>query len=104
MEPGGCQNRSKIDIRSRLRRGCVWGRSWGLERSRGQARLGPFWEPFSIKNRQNGIQKIIKKSMPKKYPKMMPEGSKMDGKWIQNASRNHKQIDTKVDAEKVMNI
>ena len=31
---------------------------------------------------------------------MMPKGSKMDGKWSQNASRNHEKMDTKFDAEK----
>ena len=40
----------------------------------------PFWRPFPIKNRKNGIQKIIQKSIPKKYRKMMPKGSQNDAK------------------------
>ncbi len=37
---------------------------------------------------QNGNPKIIIKSMPKKYPKMMPKGSK----WMDNGNKMHAEI------------
>ena len=81
----GSQNRSQIDRKSRLRRGCVFGAlRGGPWAPKGMPHIqfaGPFWEPFSTKNRKNGIQKSIQKSMPKKYRKMMQKGSKMIRKY-----------------------
>ena len=55
-------------------------RSWVSKRFPHTQFPGPFWEPFSIKNRKNGIQKGIQKLMPKKHRKMMPKGSQNDAK------------------------
>ena len=49
---------------------------------------GPNWHP-----------KIMKKSTPKKYAKMMAKGSKRDGKWSRNGIQNHEKLDTKFDVE-----
>ena len=54
---------------------------------------------FWIKNRPEWHPKIIKKSTPKKYAKMMAKGSKRDGKWSRNGIQNHEKIDTKFDVE-----
>ena len=43
---------------------------------------GPLRRPFSTKNRKNGIQKSIQKSMPKKYRKIMKQAPKMMRKWM----------------------
>ena len=43
-----------------------------------EAKSGPKWHP-----------KIMKKSTPKKYAKMMAKGSKRDGKWSRNGIQNH---------------
>ena len=71
---------SKIDQKSRLRRGCVFGSFWdGLRASKDLTILvcaRPFWVPFSIKNRKNAIQKGIQKSIPKKYRTIMKKASK----------------------------
>ena len=84
----GSQNRSKIDEKSRLRRGCVFGAFWGgLGAPRGGRALNmsrSLWRPFSTKNRKKCIQKGIPKSMPKKYRTIMPKGSK----WHQNGCQN----------------
>ena len=57
----GNQNPSKIDEKSRLRRGCVFGLFWGAKRCPHIQFPGPFWEPFSPKIRKKALKKVCKK-------------------------------------------
>ena len=55
-------------------------RSWAPKGCSHVSFPGPFWEPFSVKNRKNVIQKGMQNSMPKKYRKLMAKGSQNDTK------------------------
>ena len=44
---------------------------------------------FWTKSRPKWHPKIINKSTPKKYAKMMAKGAKRDGKWSRNGIQNH---------------
>ena len=72
----------KIEVASRIRFWSVLGRQKLATCTIPRLSAGPIWEPFSIKNRKNGIQKGIDTSMPKKYRKLMPQGFKMIPKWM----------------------
>ena len=91
----GSQNEAKMDAKtfkispkrlpkSLKYRGC--GADAFLERSwapKGYSHVsfpGPFWEPFSVKNRKHVIQEGMQNSMPKKYRKLMAKGSQNDTK------------------------
>ena len=68
-EPKSDQNASKNQASEKVAKMSAKGGS----NARSQ---GPFWEPFLIKNRKNGIQKGIQKSMPRKYGKIMKQHPK----------------------------
>ena len=69
-------------------------RSWAPKGCPRPSFAGPFWEPFSVKNRKNVIQKGMQNSMPKKYRKLMAKGSqndaKMDAKICENSDFSEK--------------
>ena len=73
MEPKSDQNASKNQASEKVAKMSAKGGLRGLS-------AAPFWEPFFIKNRKNGIQKGIQKSMPKKYRKMMRQLFKNNAK------------------------
>ena len=84
-DQNGSPNRSQIDEKSRLRRGCVFGVAFG---TKGGARVRwkhRFWRPFSIKNEKRHPKKHLKidaEKILKMYAKRFP-------KWCQNGHQKH---------------
>ena len=67
----GAQNQSRINEKSRLRRGCVFGAFWGAKKPYHLQLLGPFWRPKGAKKQPKGV---------KREPKVSQRATKMHQK------------------------
>ena len=85
----------KIHVNSMKNRSCVadafWYRFWRAPgRQNGQCTdlNGPSWATIFDPKSENGIQKGIQKSMPKKYRKILAKGSQNDTKMDAKINEN----------------
>ena len=88
------KNRGGVTAASRKRFGRVLDARKALASTRRGLFLESFWGPVLVKNRKNGIQKGIQKSMPKKGRHFMPKLSKNETKMVPKSMQNQLNLET----------